>query len=116
VTDVQSTNGSVIHALSVDPDLYTRGTVIYNVDETPATTIKAKGFRDLLRSALTSGIIDTSLGRGSVKELSRALIKHDYYPRPMAVWATDGSGNTVSISGRIRQVWPDPDNSTPSNP
>jgi hypothetical protein len=52
MTDVQSTYRSAVYALSVDPNLYTRSTVIYNVDKITATTIKAKGFRDLLRSAL----------------------------------------------------------------
>jgi hypothetical protein len=116
VTDVQSTYGSAIDALFVDPDLYSRGVVIYNVDEIPATTINAEGFRDLIRSALTSQIIDTSLGPLSLEELSKALSRYDYYPGPMEVWASDDLGNTVSIGGAICQVWPDPGSSTPFNP
>jgi hypothetical protein len=116
MTDVQSTYRSAVYALSVDPNLYTRSTVIYNVDKITATTIKAKGFRDQLRSALTSETIDTPLGERSVKELSRELIKHDYYFGPMAVWASDDAGNTVSIGGAICQVWPDPSSAINSNP
>jgi hypothetical protein len=117
--DVQSTFGSVegddIKPLSVNPDLYTRGSVIYNVDRLAATTIDAEGYEDLFRSALTSQNLNTSFGRLSLEELSQALSNHDYYPGPMQVWATDDSGNTVPISGRICQVWPDPDNSTLTN-
>jgi hypothetical protein len=101
VTDVQSAYGSAINALSVDPDLYSRGLVIYNVDEIPATTINAEGFRDLIRSALTSQIIDTSPGPMSLEELSKVLSRYDYFPGPMEVWASDDSGDTVSIGGAI---------------
>jgi hypothetical protein len=111
----ESVEGDDIKPLSVNPDLYTRGSVIYNVDSIAATTIDAEGYEDLFRRALSSQIVDTSFGRLSLEELSQALSNHDYYPGPMQVWATDDSGNTVSISGRICQVWPDPERSNSNN-